>query len=290
MISWSFAAPVGGALLAGLVAGLVHRHLRPAFAAGLLTLLIAVAATATAVLVGLFAALFLIQLLPVGTPLDRCLAIARSHEMPSWLGAGALVALLGMAVSLGSAVRRLPPRLRDDHGPLVVLPVDEPTAFAVPGRPGHVVVSAGMLRRLDGDERRVLLAHERAHLRRHHHRYLWVASIAAAVAPPLQPLRRRIRFATERWADEEAAGEVGDRRLVARTIARAALAQSDLAPTMALAGFGVRARVDALLEQPKARGAGHLAGFTGLLVAVVGLTSSTVQVHHVAALLDHLCT
>ncbi len=290
MISWSFAAPVGGALLAGLVAGLVHRHLRPAFAAGLLTLLITVAATATAVLVGIFAAMFLIQVLPVGTPLDRCLAIARSHEGPTWLGAGAFVMLLGMGASLRSALRRLPPRMRAEPGPLVVLPVDEPTAFAVPGKPGHVVVSAGMLRRLDGDERRVLLAHERAHLRRHHHRYLWVASMAAAVAPPLEPLRRRIRFATERWADEDAAGEVGDRRLVARTIARAALAQSDGAPAMALAGLGVRARIDALLEQPKARRASHLAGFTGLLVAAVGLTSSTVQVHHVAALLDHLCT
>ncbi|MDQ3146436.1 MAG: M48 family metalloprotease [Actinomycetota bacterium] len=289
MISWWLAAPAGGALLAGLAAGLVQRHLRPAFATGLLTLLIAAAATAVVMLVTLLAAMFVAQLPAAAGRLDWCLTITRGHEVPTWLGAGALISLLAMGVSLRSAMRRLPARRSAESGPLVVLPVEEPTAFAVPGRPGHVVVSKGMLRLLDGDERRVLLAHERAHLRRHHHRYNWVASVAVAVVPPLGPVRTRIRFATERWADEDAAGEVGDRRLVARTIARAALAQSELVPALALARLGVRARVDALLNDPKGRRTGQLAALAGLAFAIGGIASSTLQVHHVAALLGHFC-
>ena len=168
------------------------------------------------------------------------------------------------------------------------MPTDDATAFTVPGRPGYVVVSTGMLRRLDGEERRVLLAHERAHLEHHHHRYLCVAAVAAAAAPPLRPVFGRVRFATERWADETAALEVGDRRLVARTIARAALAQS-ASPGLALAGHGVRARVDALLEEPSPPGVVQLATLAVVAATMAGVVSSVVQLHHVAALLAHLC-
>ncbi|WP_425589340.1 M48 family metalloprotease [Streptomyces siamensis] len=43
---------------------------------------------------------------------------------------------------------------------------DRPDAFALPGGlrgAGRIVVTAGMLRALDGQEREALLGHERAH-------------------------------------------------------------------------------------------------------------------------------
>jgi predicted transcriptional regulator len=53
------------------------------------------------------------------------------------------------------------------------------------------------------------------------------AVAAAAVNPLLAPVREAVTYLVERWADEEAAEAVADRRLVARAVARAALATAD---------------------------------------------------------------
>ena len=50
-----------------------------------------------------------------------------------------------------------------------------------------------------------------------------VAAVTAALLVPLHPLVNRLRFSVERWADEEAVRECGDRNLVARTLGRVAL-------------------------------------------------------------------
>jgi len=106
-----------------------------------------------------------------------------------------------------------------------------------------------MLRALSADERHALLAHERAHLRYQHHLFLLVLQLSAAVNPLLRPLSRVGSFTLERWADEAAVTAVGDRPLVARAIARAALATGS-APERVLAANGgpVPQRVRALLE------------------------------------------
>lgn len=106
-----------------------------------------------------------------------------------------------------------------------------PMAVAVPGRPGHLLVTTGILGALDADERRVLFAHEQAHLSRHHHRLVTVAGMAAAVNPLLIPVREAVAYLVERWADEEAADIVGDRGLTARAVARAALASTATEPS-----------------------------------------------------------
>ena len=169
----------------------------------------------------------------------------------------------------------------------------EPVAFAVPGRPGRVIVSEGMLGSLDSAEQRVLYAHEHSHLRHHHHRFLHVADAAAAAVPLLAPLNRQVRFATERWADEDAVDEVGDRRLVARAVARAAVASatSGIEPAaLGISGSGTRARVEALMQPPGGPTGATLAwvllGLTGLAVSVA---SSTIQFHHLVAFLSHVC-
>ncbi|MBP0456764.1 M56 family metallopeptidase, partial [Streptomyces montanisoli] len=99
-------------------------------------------------------------------------------------------------------------------------------AYALPGQGGRgrVVVTEGMLRCLDADERAALVAHERAHLAGRHHLFLAAAELSAHCHPGLRPLRGDISLAVERAADETAARATGDRRLIARAIGRAALA------------------------------------------------------------------
>src|SRR5206468_692329 len=109
---------------------------------------------------------------------------------------------------------------------LVVIEDPEPMAYAVPGFSGRIVVSTAMLRTLSAVERRALLAHEAAHLRYRHHVYTQLTDVASSANPLLRPLRAAVALSVERWADESAAAETGDRRLVARALARAGIAHS----------------------------------------------------------------
>ncbi|MFF4312811.1 M56 family metallopeptidase [Streptomyces sp. NPDC001507] len=155
------------------------------------------------------------------------------------------------------------------HTELAVLDDDVPLAFALPGSPGRIVVSRGMLRRLDGAEREALLAHERAHLRGRHHVFQSVWRLTAALNPLLRPVAVAGNFVLERWADEEAAERVGDRTVVAHAVGRAALASAGASRTAALAATGgvVPQRVRALLAPPPARRSLPLL-VGGLLLAV----------------------
>ncbi|MFE9452818.1 M48 family metalloprotease [Streptomyces sp. NPDC006739] len=174
-------------------------------------------------------------------------------------------------------------------GDLCVVDSPRPDAYALPGRPHRIVVTTAMLRSLDGREREALFAHERAHNDGGHHYFLAAAELAAHCHPALRRVRPAIRLAVERAADEAAATAVGDRRLTARAIARAALAgreaestRPDFAPA-ATAG-PVPQRVQALLAAPRAR---HRAGtwIAALLVACAAvscLASATgmIDFHH----------
>jgi Zn-dependent protease with chaperone function len=146
------------------------------------------------------------------------------------LAAGVVVsaALVAALRVLGRRVRAIIAAARTARclpgaGQLVVLDDPNPDAYALPGWPGRIVVSTGMLDALDARERRVLLAHERAHLACGHHLFVVVAQLAAAANPLLRPVATAVGYTTERWADEHAARFVGDRRLAARTIGKAAL-------------------------------------------------------------------
>lgn len=208
-----------------------------------------------------------------------------------WAGTTVLV-LLGAAVhrsmlaarhlvAAAAACRRLGPGVEG----LVILADDDPDAYALPGFGGRVVVSTAMLRSLSADERRVLLAHEAAHLRHHHHLYAQLADLGAAANPLLRPLAAAVRAGIERWADEEAALEVGDRHLAARALARAGLARAHRpasprrAPRAALAAVdtAVAQRTRALLA-PQPRPHRWLAAAIVLLV-LAGVTASAVTAH-----------
>lgn len=163
------------------------------------------------------------------------------------------------------ALRRLGEPRAD--GELVVAEASEPYALAVPGRPGRIVVSSGMLLALAADERRALLAHERAHLSANHHLWQTVVDAAAAVNPLLIPVRGAVKFLIERWADEEAAEAVGSRLLVARSLARAALATTAAAPgRLAFERLAVTSRVAALQAPPTPPG--HVLASTVVLLGI----------------------
>jgi hypothetical protein len=281
------------AVAASLAAALLHRRLRPATAVPVLTLLSTTSALAVLWSLVLLAVGLVGHLAWVSERAAWCLALAHAHDaVPPIAGIAAVAALVASAASIARHERHRPRAAAIATGDeLVVLPTEDPTAYAVPGRPGHIVVSVGMIRALDDAERRVMLAHERAHLRHQHHRYVRVADLVAAAVPILRPISDRVRFATERWADEVAADVVGDRRLTARAIARAALATTSAgaSPALAMAALGVPARVDALLAGERAGGSRMTPLVVTSLIALVTVAGSTVQLHHLLAFAARLC-
>jgi hypothetical protein len=145
-------------------------------------------------------------------------------------------------------------------------------AFATPAPAGRVVITSALLRALTPTEQRVVLAHEQSHLAHRHVFWTLAADLAAAVNPLLRPTATTIGHVIERWADEDAASELGDRQLVARTIAKAALLRHEAKGTAngllpAATGGDVPGRVRALLAPPPRRRPLALAALAVLLVA-----------------------
>jgi hypothetical protein len=258
-------------LLLGVVAPPLARRLPPATAGRALVAAALVSAVSTAYALALLTWTLLAQI--------RLVAWLGGWSLQSWddadpvptpVAVGAALALGVAAVRLArttfrhrramAEVRRVADDLDGGLGDLVVIDEVRPEAFALPARRGgRVVVSTGMLNALSPDERRVLLAHEHAHLAHRHHLCRALAEAAAAVNPLLYRLPQAVGYATERWADEEAASAVGDRALAARALARAALASlaASSSPTASAMGYhssDVPERVRSLLSpRPRRR-------------------------------------
>lgn len=206
-------------------------------------------------------------------------SLAASDPVHPLVALAAWIVLLGMAICLVVGTRRLLRQARPvvcaahlrpaTADGLVVVHDARPAAMAVPGWRGRVVMTSAMLRLLSPAERRVVLAHERAHLRHGHAAYRVLARLAACLLPTLWPAVDEIDYQLERWADEVAGRIVDSRRTVAETLARVALAASPpTAPAVSAAFHGIRtsARVAALVEpvQPFRR---------RLLVPLIGLVA-----------------
>lgn len=292
-MSWPLVLPAVAAIALGLFGGMVQRQLRPRAAVLILTVLAVSVSAAVAGALALIAIGYLAQVPWVAENAGWCRTLARAHEaVPPSVGLAASGGLILMVVAVTRQARRWRRTVAvlAHDGPLEVLPTTDPVAFVVPGRPGHIAVSSGLLHLLDAGERRVLFAHEGSHLRHRHHRYLAAAELAAAAVPVLRPLRAHLRFATERWADEDAAAAVGDRRLVARAIARAALGGTVVAPAvLPLAQYGVAARVEALLSDAASSRVVEATLAAALVALFAATASSTVQLHHFLAFAAHVC-
>lgn len=222
---------------------------------------------------------------------EWCPRLTPHHQIG--VGEGLAAAVL-LVVGLARAGRVMQRHRWARHGTegrgLLVLEDDVPVAYAAPGKPGCVVVSTGLLQRLDAGQRRILFAHERAHLAQCHHRYLLAGSLAQAMLPTLSRLCAQLELAAERCADEAAVAAVGgDRRAVATTIGHAALVTTAFASTVP--GFGgstVIDRVGALLHDDGGSPAANVV--IGAAVAVVvSVVAASVQFHHLYALIGHVC-
>ena len=275
---------------AALAAVLLPTRLRPGHAA--------VALTASCVAVTSVAGLSLIHLAAAGLSelpvvsdlLGWCRAIySGQHGAPPVVAVVAVV-LLGAATLGGFRHLRLRGserrRFADVEG-IVVVDAPGPVAFAVPGRPGGMVIGRQLLHSLDPLERRVVVAHEQAHLRHRHHLLVGTADACAAALPVLRPVAARVRHLTERVADEVAARRVGSREVVATTIARVALMEPPSAPgsSLALGGADVVARVRALGEPEVSITASAM--LVAASVWVVTVAAVVVQIHHLLDFVSH---
>lgn len=177
-------------------------------------------------------------------------------------------------------------------GDVAVVEASVPEAVALPGWRGSIVLTTAMLQALEPAERRVLLAHERSHLRHRHWVFRLGIRLAAALLPTLRPTVRQCDRTIERWADEDAADVVGDRRLVAAAVAKAALAGAAAERTALVAGFSdgaVVARVEALLAEPAPSRWGALVLPSGaLLTAAVAAVAAASRLEDVFELARHL--
>ena len=230
-------------------------------------------------------ALTMLDDVPPLVALDDSPAVELPEPVPGPVALIAGLLLVAGGIRLAADVRRRVTTNRalrsvgDPGQDLVIADWPAPMAVAVPGTrraAGRLLVTTGILRLLDAAEREVVLAHERAHLGHRHHRLTAITAAAAAMNPLLIPVRRAVEFLAERWADEDAAAEVGDRGLAARTVARAALAASGAGSgtVLGIDGGAAVQRVRALSQPTPPPMLARLAGPILLGVVIVILVGS----------------
>jgi hypothetical protein len=294
--------PLLGGVLLRLVAGPLTTRLPPQHATWLISIGAGVVALATLVVVALVASTLVAQLPEVGRVGHWSASALREHAVtePGIAILAVAASSAAVASTLWSSVRnatalraayRASASVAGAGGDVAILDAGPARAAAVPGRPGRVFVSRSLLTALSAPERRVVLAHERAHLLHHHHWHRVAVNVAAGANPLLRPLRGAIVHATERWADEVAVAAAGDRRGVAATIAHAAgvSARSSRLSFPGLADGSVRGRVAALLAPPpEPRPLLSAAVVAGLLLVAVATTVLTKQTEHVFELAGHV--
>ena len=292
---WADCATLVSAVLIALVAPRLSRQMPPATA----TVLLVGSAIATIIgisyALGTLAFTWIAQIPAVAEEGDWSPLLLRdSNPVP------AAVAILAGAVLVASNTQAVKAAFRrcvgyrrmrgslaglDHDNGLIVLTSSRPDAYATPAAGGRIVVTTGLLQALHPGESRAVLAHERAHLSLKHNWWIVAADLAAAANPLLRSTSQSVAESVERWADERAAAEIGDRKLVARALARAALrthAQAGASAGLGVADGQMTRRVNALLVPPPRRRLAPVIVLVGLL-AIVGATTLSVEANT-----DHL--
>ena len=284
----ALAFPLIVTLTVAAVATSTHGRLPPRLATRFVTIALVLVVLAALPTVLVVAVAFLAHAPVIGFGFAWCAKAMGLHgSVPAWLGVPVVVLI---AVGASRAVRLLRQhatfRLGDSR-PIHIAPSHKPYAVTLPGRAGQIVISTAMVDLLDEDEQRIVVAHERAHARYRHDRYLLTAELAAAVLPPLRALAKRVNYSIERWADEAAAAACGDRRLVAVTLGKVAL-QTHPPSVAGFSGLGVAARMGALLDPPIPNPRrGQVVALWSSVVVTAGF--SLYQLHHLERLLTALC-
>ena len=250
------------AALFGALAPVIARRLPPSIATWLLSIGGLVAAAGSVAVLG-FLAFTLLGRAPLlatqghwsPTALRHADPVAVPVEVAATLALAAVtVRVAAVAVRRSRAVldaHRLAAALPARGADLTVIADPVPCAYAVPGRPGRIVASVGLLRGLDAAQRRAVLAHERSHLRHHHHAHHTTVRLAAAANPLLRALPAAVTLATERWADEDAA-----RTARRETVAQALINAASTDPSRRLDTGGGAGRGDRADRRPSTRPAG----------------------------------
>ena len=289
------AVPVVVGLVAAPVTRRASQQIAPAAATVLLTGLALSVALVTGLLLCLAALVVVLELLPaVGFDFWSPTRLRHLIPIPVPLGivTGAIAAVL-LASAFHHLYRVTRQLLRTSRAAaelqalgddLVLLEDNNLVAYAVPGRHRKIVVSVGLLSGLTAPQRRAVLAHEEAHLRYRHHLYVQLGRLAAAANPLVRPVSRAIDLAVERWADDIAAREVGDRLTVAHAVATAATGHGRTPlGALAVAETDVVTRVRGLL-QPRRHQWLIAAAF---VAAIVGCwTTGALVIDHVHELME----
>jgi Zn-dependent protease with chaperone function len=147
----------------------------------------------------------------------------------------------------------------------VILDDDAPAAYCLPRGRRRVVISAGALSRLSPGQLHAVLAHERAHLRGHHHLMLAIAAALARAFPAIPLLARaatELAVLAEMTADDAATRHHDPADLAAALVTLATAGSR--ATTLAAGGPAAIARIQRLVTPPPRPG---LAARTARLAA-----------------------
>jgi len=268
----------------------VSGFVRPSVGAWGITVSMVFAVSAVTIFLALTAAAGLSEIPIIADLVGWCRALyGGQHGAPPIVGFLALITLTVMVWRVVNYFKSIRGTMKLFNGVAGVHIVDSkrPVAFAVPGNPGGVVMSRMMVSSLTRSECLVVLAHENAHLRFHHHVFVRLTRACALAVPFLSRFGQRVSYLTERWADEFASDQVGSRQLVADTIARVALMPERFTPTHAqpVTGSDVLRRFEALnspVAQPARFGLALSLGILAVAAIGVGL-----QVHNLLDFFHH---
>ena len=158
---------------------------------------------------------------------------------------------------------------------VLIIDKDTPAAYCLPCGRHRVVISAGTLSRLSTRQLHAVLAHERAHLRGHHHLMLAVAAALARAFPAVPLLARaaaELAVLAEMTADDAAARRHDPADLAAALVTLASAGISTTALTAG--GPAAIARIQRLLAPPAppglpVRAVRLAAGLAALMITVV---------------------
>lgn len=223
---------------------------------------------------------------------NRCVDAAGrllAHPLRHWPRIGAAVLLLGLLARLLWAVLAIVHDARRElHGlasleshagggdrpGLLIVRSDRPFALAAGILRRRVVVSDSLLRLVDADERRAVIAHERAHLRGWHPLLSLLGRSVVRAFPFLPPAREaadQLLIGLEMSADEAAVRTVGDRLVVARAIVRLAERANTPAVGSGMAAAGAELRVERLLRTQRPHSVGACFRAASAVGTVLGL-------------------
>ncbi|SCX60250.1 Zn-dependent protease with chaperone function [Klenkia marina] len=183
------------------------------------------------------------------------------------------------------------------HPTLGVHVVDSPAAaaFCIPGRSSRVLVTAGAMAALSPEELGGVLAHERAHLRAHHHLAVFVAGSLSRAFPGVSlfaTAASQTARLVELAADDSAARTV-PRVVVASAIVRLASMRAP-SPALAMADCstpGVTVtRVGRMLSPEHPLQSRRLGLAVSALILVLSTPVAVAMAPAAAAAITHLCT